>query len=82
MQFLWLLLFLIDLYRDASQSDSSIFERQKQNTKFFRSEEMAGVFSRFSLATDSEIEGLKNSSKMKSTRFWLSMWKKWCVKRK
>ena len=46
---------------------------------------MAGVFSRFSLATDREIQGLKNSSKnenaSKSTRFWLSVWKKWCVEK-
>ena len=39
--------FLIGLYRNASQSDSLIFEIQKQNTKIFRSEEMAGGFSRF-----------------------------------
>ena len=41
---------------------------------------MAGVFSRFSLATDSEIEGPKKNSKnentTKSTLFWLSVWKK------
>ena len=40
------------------------FERQKQNTKFFRSEEIANVLARrFSLATNSFIEGSKNSSK-------------------
>ena len=37
---------------------------------------MAGAFSRFPLATDSEIQRLKNS-----TRFWLSVWKKWCVEK-
>ena len=60
------------------QTDSPIFERQKQYTKFLRSKEMAGVCSRFSLATDSEIEGLTNNSRIentfKSTCFWLSMW--------
>ena len=55
--------FLIGLYRTASQSNSPIFESQKQNTKFFRSAEMTGVFSRFSLGTNSEMEGHKNSSK-------------------
>ena len=47
---------------------------------------MAGVFSRFSLATGSTIEKLKNNSKNentnKSTVFWLSVWRKWCVEKK
>ena len=42
---------------------------------------MACVLSRFSLATATTILELKNSSKnentVKSTAFWLSVWKKW-----
>ena len=42
--------------------------------------------SRFSLATANVIEELKNSSKnentSKSTLFWLSVWRKWCVEKK
>ena len=46
---------------------------------------MAGVSSRFSLATETTIEELKNSSKnentVRSTGFWLSVWKKWCLEK-
>ena len=46
---------------------------------------MAGVFSRFSLATYSTMEKLKNSSKkkipIKVPFFWLSVWRKWCVEK-
>ena len=48
-------LFLIGLYLNASESDLPIFERIKQNTKFFMSEEIGSLFSRFSLATDRKI---------------------------
>ena len=45
----------------------------------------AGVSSRFSLATETTIEELKNSSKnentVRSTGFWLSVWKKWCLEK-
>ena len=44
---------------------------------------MAGVLSRFSSATATTIQQLKNSSinenTVKSTAFWLSVWKKWCL---
>ena len=46
---------------------------------------MAGVLSMFSLAT-ATIHELKNSSKsentVKSTAFWLSVWKKWCFEKR
>ena len=47
---------------------------------------MAGVLSRFSLATATTIQDLKNSSKnentVKSTAFWLSVWKRWCLEKR
>ena len=47
---------------------------------------MAGVSSRFSLATATTIQELKNSSKnentVKSTAFWLSVWKKCCLEKR
>ena len=47
---------------------------------------MAGVSSRFSLATATTIQELKNSSEnentVKSTAFWLSVWKKWCLEKR
>ena len=46
---------------------------------------MAGVLSRFSFATATTIQQLKNSSNnentVKSTTLWLSVWKKWCLER-
>ena len=46
---------------------------------------MAGVLSRFSFATETTTQQLKNSSNnentVKSTAFWLSVWKKWCLKK-
>ena len=52
----------------------------------FGDEKMAGALSsRFSLATANVIEELKNSSKnentTKSTLFWLSVGRKWCVEK-
>ena len=47
---------------------------------------MAGVLSRFSFATATTIQELKNSSKnkntVKSTAFWLSVWNKWCLEKR
>ena len=47
---------------------------------------MAGVLSRSSLATATTIQDLKNSSKNKSTEkstaFWFSVWKRWCLEKK
>ena len=47
---------------------------------------MAGVCSRFAFATATTTEELKNCSKnkntAKSTGFWLSVWKKWCLEKK
>ena len=47
---------------------------------------MAGVSSRFAFATSITIEELKNCSKnentAKSTDFWLSVLKKWCLEKK
>ena len=44
---------------------------------------MACVSSRFSFATATTIQSLKNSSNnentVKSTTLWLSVWKKWCL---
>ena len=46
---------------------------------------MAGVLSRFSFATATIIQKLKNSSSnestVKSTAFRLSVWKKWCLEK-
>ena len=46
---------------------------------------MAGVLSRFSSATARTIQQLKNISinenTVKSTAFWLSVWKKWCLEK-
>ena len=46
---------------------------------------MAGVLSRFSFATATTIQQLKNSSNnentVKSTASWLSVWKKWCLEK-
>ena len=49
-------------------------------TKFenLRSETMAGVLGRFSFATAAEKQ-LNNENTVKSTAFWLSVWKKWCL---
>ena len=47
---------------------------------------MTGVLSRFSLATATTIQELKNSSKnentVKSTAFWFSVCKKWCLEKR
>jgi len=42
---------------------------------------MVGVCSTFAFATEKAVEELKNCSKntAKSTGFWLSVWKNWCV---
>ena len=44
---------------------------------------MVGVCSTFASATETNVEELKNCSKnentVKTTRFWLSVWKDWCV---
>ena len=44
---------------------------------------MVGVCSTFAFATETTVEELKNCSKnentAKSTGFWLSVWKNWCV---
>ena len=44
---------------------------------------MVGVCSTFGFATETTVEEQKNCSKngntAKSTGFWLSVWKKWCV---
>ena len=46
---------------------------------------MAGVLNRFSFATETTTQQLKNSSNnentVKSTAFWLSVWKKWCLEK-
>ena len=46
---------------------------------------MVGVCSTFAFATETTVEELKNCSKngntAKSTGFWLSVWKKWCVEK-
>ena len=41
---------------------------------------MAGVLSRFSFATAAERQ-LKQRNIVKSTAFWLSVWKKWCLEK-
>ena len=54
-------------------------------TMKFASETMAGLLSRFPFATATTIQQLKNSSNnentVKSTAFWLSVWKKWCLEK-
>ena len=46
---------------------------------------MAGVLRGFSFVTATTIQQLKNSSNnentVKSTAFWLSVWKKWCLEK-
>ena len=46
---------------------------------------MVGVWSTFSFATETTVEELKTCSKnentAKSTGFWLSFWKNWCVEK-
>ena len=46
---------------------------------------MVGVCSTFAFATETTVEEQKNCSKnentAKSTGFWLSVWKKWCVRK-
>ena len=46
---------------------------------------MAGILSGFSFATITTIQQLKNSSNnentVKSTAFWLPVWKKWCLEK-
>ena len=46
---------------------------------------MAGVWSRSSFTTATTIQQLENSSNyeniVKSTAFWLSIWKKWCLEK-
>ena len=42
---------------------------------------MAGVLRRFSFSTATTIQYLKKSSNNKSTAFWLSVWKKWCIEK-
>ena len=41
---------------------------------------MAGVLGRFSFATADEKQ-LNNENTVKSTAFWLSIWKKWCLEK-
>ena len=41
---------------------------------------MAGVLSRLSFATAAE-NSLNNENIVKSTAFWLSVWKKWCLEK-
>ena len=47
---------------------------------------VTGICSRFVFGTATTIDELKNCSKnentTKSTGFWLSFWKKWCVEKK
>ena len=53
--------------------------------KFGSTKTMAGVLSRFSFASSTITQELKNSSKnpntVKSTEFLLSVWKKWCLEK-
>ena len=46
---------------------------------------MAGVLSRFSFATATTMQQLKNSTNnentVKRTDFWFSVWKKWCLEK-
>ena len=42
---------------------------------------MDGVLKRFSFATSVTMQQLKNSSINESTAFWLTVWKKWCLKK-
>ena len=51
----------------------------------FASKTMAGILGRFSFATATTIQQLKNSSNnentVKCTAFWLLVWKNWCLER-
>ena len=46
---------------------------------------MDGVLNRFSFATATIMQQLKkqlsNENTVKSTAFWLSVWKKWCLEK-
>ena len=59
--------------------------QQLDTLKKFVSETIAGVISRFSFATATTIQQLKNSSNnentVKRTDFWFSVWKKWCLEK-
>ena len=68
-----------------SKSNASLGYRNIWIRWNFASETMAGVLSGFSFATITTIQQLKNSSNnentVKSTAFWLSVWKKWCLEK-
>ena len=67
---------LTDSQSNASLGCRNIWIRWK-----FASETMAGVLRRFSFSTATTIQYLKKSSNNKSTAFWLSVWKKWCIEK-
>ena len=60
--------FLIGLYSSASQSDSSIFTKQKKWPSFLVDFQWLK-------------NGSKNKNTTKGTRFCLNVWKKWCVEK-
>ena len=59
--------------------------RASDVTTFGYAETMAGVSSRFSFATATTGQQLKNSSNtentVKSNNLWLSVWRKWCLEK-
>ena len=71
---------LTDSQWNASLGCRNIWIRWK-----FASETMAGVLSRFSFATATTMQQLKNSTNnentVKRTDFWFSVWKKWCLEK-
>ena len=64
---------------DSKQSD----EFQATPDQFRATTAVVGDCSTFAFATETTVEELKNCSKnentAKSTGFWLSFWKNWCV---
>ena len=59
---------------------------QHLDTLKFASETIAGDLSRFSFATATTIQRLKNNSNnqntVKRTAFWMTVWKKWCLEKR
>ena len=71
--------------RHLNGANGAKFGSARLWTSFEQKPTMAGVWSTFAFATETTKEELKNCSQnestAKSTGFWLSVWKNWCVKK-
>ena len=65
------------------QLNGAKFRSAPDHGQFRAKTEVVGDCSTFAFATETTVEELKNCSKnentAKSTGFWLSFWKNWCV---